>query len=218
MRLSAQTLEFSGYCWQLVSAGLQAPGPNVFDPRTVSCDTQGHLYLELDSVTGFCASLMTQDLFLFGCFEIDLIADFTCWPNTAVLGFFAYPDPEQADDGSHEIDIELSRWGQLYGPCLHYSIWPEAPGKLPQTEKIKCRLNGTHTRHRFVWTPEYFEFTSFHGHSYEETIAQIRFANTRQQNLPMHIYLNLWWFQGRFDNAHSLKASITRFKYQALLN
>lgn len=212
MCLSIPRLEFANYVWQPL-AGKQAPGPNFFDPGLLDCDAQGHLHLMLDAERGRCSSLMIQQTFLFGCFEIDLIAEFSDWPATAVLGFFMYPAREQALDGSHEIDIEISAWGLSHGPCLHYSIWPETPGP-PQTQRFDCRLHGSHTRHRFVWTPDYFEFTSFHGHSDQVLLARHRWANTRQQNRPMHLYLNLWWFQGQYQNAQNIQATITRFAYR----
>lgn len=219
MCLSTPRLEFANYLWQSL-AGMQAPGPNFFDPGLLYCDAQGHLHLTLDAEIGRCSGLMTQQAFLFGCFEIDLIAEFNDWPGSAVFGFFAYPDPLHALDGSHEIDIEISRWGQSHGPCLHYSIWPETPETpgLPQTQSLDGSLNGSHTRHRFVWTPDYFEFTSFHGHSDQVLLARHRLANTRQQNRPMHLYLNLWWFQGQYQDAQTIQATVTRFAYQPWRN
>lgn len=206
------SLRFSGYDWN-VKAGWKGPGHpdngNLWDPDNVWCDAQGRLHLEMRYRAGTwtCAEIWTQrEDFGFGRYEFKAYGDSDNLDRHVVLGFFNYPpegDPLRPD-GTNEIDIEFSRWGDLAPTPTKepgvYGVYPYEDDLAYQKAErfFVFEQNGpTATTHRFFWQSTGVRFESFEGGRqfgywpYEPTDYLLRIP---QRPLPVHI--NLWLFKG----------------------
>lgn len=108
----ARTLKFSGYEWEVRSAGLQGPGPNRWDPENVSVDSKGQLHLKITKVADEwrCAELTLKKRLGFGRYQFQVIGRIDQLDRNIVLGLFNYPTPDVGKEGTNEIDIEFARW------------------------------------------------------------------------------------------------------------
>ncbi len=115
-------LAFSGLAWD-VRRGNGGPGPNAWAPGHAWVDDGGRLHLRLartgDGWAG--AEVRTVDRFGPGPFRIELAAPVEAMHPRAVAGLFLYPTPDVGPDGTHEVDVELTGWGDAARPRVHYA-------------------------------------------------------------------------------------------------
>ena len=111
--VEAATLSWKGHTWQLTSGGMA--GVCQGDPKNVTVDANGYLHLRIsNSATGWTASEMfTTDRLGFGTYQWQVDGPIDSYDKNVVLGLFPYgPAAGIGADGTNEIDIEYSRWGQ----------------------------------------------------------------------------------------------------------
>ena len=119
-----------------------------------------------------------------------------------MLGLFNYPTGDAGPDGTHEIDIEFSRWGDAKNPMGNYTVWPVVRSLKQVSKSFPFSLTGDQTTHRFTWNHDEVKFRSLRGHrndDREEIHAWVYTPkepsrHVSQQPMPLHI--NLWLFKG----------------------
>ena len=202
----ARTVSFSGYQWEVrPSEANGGPGPNSWDENNISVDSQGFLHLKLTERNGkwYCSELSTQEALGFGRYQFSVVGRVDLLDPNLVLGLFNYPEPDVGTDGTNEIDIEFSHWGDPRNPILSYTIFPAKEGVRPTSVSFPLALRGTGlSTHVFDWTPTSILFQSFGGGKTSGTpMASYLFAPRNPTNripqslLPVHI--NLWLFEGQ---------------------
>lgn len=190
-------ISFSGLQW-VVKEGRGGPGGNLWRKENVWLDEKDRLHLTIRKIDGewACAEVYTREKFLYGNYSFRVVGRIDRLDKNVVLGLFAYPGkPEQ--DGTNEIDIEFSRWGEDKRPPGNYTIWPDQPGGEAKTESFDFGLFGSHTTHIFERSRDEVSFASFHGHSEKALIAERKFTGTDISREAMPIHLNLWLFKGQ---------------------
>jgi hypothetical protein len=197
-----RTLEFAGRTW-VVKDGHYGPGPNHFDGDNVFVDDRGRLHLRIvqRGRRWTCAEVRTTDLLGPGTYSFRVEARLDALDPWVVLGMFSYPTPDAGPDGTMEVDIEVTRWGNLVGPWLHYTAWPVRPGRSPRTTASGDALGGTHTTHVYQRLQDRVAFQSFHGHreGVEAAFAAGPVIVTDPGYVsatPMPLHLGLWLFRG----------------------
>ncbi|MFN8490091.1 MAG: glycoside hydrolase family 16 protein [Caldilineaceae bacterium] len=196
------TIQFAGYSWQ-VRSDTGDPGPNIWDANNVWVDAQG-LHLKLSHVGNqwHAAELYMTSALGFGTYQWQIIGPVDKLDPNIVLGLFNYPD--NAPDGTNEIDIEFSRWGDPTADNLNYTVYPAADPNIASTSNTyNFTLNGTYTTHRFNWTTNQVLYQSLNGHTDTNTNEFHRWlfqpsqpkVSIPQQALPVH--MNLWLVKGQ---------------------
>ena len=113
----AATIAWKGHTWQVTSGGMA--GVCQGDPQNVTVDGDGYLHLRISNGGGTwtASELFTTDRLGFGTYQWQVDGPIDTYDKNVVLGLFPYgPAAGIGGDGTNEIDIEYSRWGQATGP------------------------------------------------------------------------------------------------------
>ena len=90
---------------------------------------------------------------LHGYYEYTLQGDQHNLDKNLVLGMFAYKDI------THEVDVELSYWGDTSNPNMAYTVQP-GPPPADMQQRWAMSETGT-TLHSFNWAPNHVLFASY---------------------------------------------------------
>jgi hypothetical protein len=201
----ARTLRFSGYEWQVKEGDGIGPGPCNWSSSNAWVDSAGYLHLKLTRRAGkwYSAEVETLKRLGFGKYQFQVIGPIDKLDKNVVLGIFNYPTPDVGPDTTHEIDVELAKWGNASSPNLNFTVWPAQPRLSPNGRTHRLSLNGTYTTHRFTWRRASVLFQSLYGHRNDDRNEIVRWnfaprdtaSYISQKAMPVHF--NLWLFQGR---------------------
>src|ERR1700722_10085528 len=124
---SPTTISWSGYEWSIRS-GSGGPGPNTWNQNNVFVDANGYLHLQINNQGGVWSSAeldMVSPVTLgFGTFQFHALGRPDLLDPNTVFGFFLYPPASVGPDGTNEIDVEFSRWGNSNAYNGNYTVWP----------------------------------------------------------------------------------------------
>jgi len=149
----AATLAWKGHTWQLTSGGMA--GVCQGDPTNVTVDASGYLHLRIsDGTTGWTSSeLFTTDRLGFGTYQWQVDGPIDSYDKNVVLGLFPYgPAAGIGADGTNEIDIEYSRWGQASGPNGDWTDYPASGTTVGELSYSFTLAPATLSTSRFVWS------------------------------------------------------------------
>lgn len=199
----AADLYFSNLLWH-VRDGFGGPGPNNWSNKNAWVDANGWLHLKISKIGNkwYCPEVVTDQRFGFGEYWFYTIGDLTNFDPNLVLGLFHYTEPDIGPDGTNEIDIEFSRWGDPNFPPGGYTVYPAVTGFSPVNKVFNFSLSGTYTTHGYVWNSTNILFRSGHGHytNYPKLIFSWNFApvnfTKRIPQRPMPLHLNFWLLNG----------------------
>jgi len=217
-----QVIRFSGYEWEVRAAGVGGPGPNHWDPGNVRVDGQGRLHLTLTRRGGAwqCAEVSTRRSLGFGRYQFQVTGALDRLDPNVVFGLFNYPPPAVGPDGTNEIDIEYSRWGDpAYFPASE-TVYPPQPGPKSVSHPFPMPPGLSDTTQRFDWQSGGIAFQSLRGHRDDNQGEYARWAyrpadsrrHIPQQPLPVHI--NLWLMRGRApQDGKEVEVIVKRFSF-----
>jgi hypothetical protein len=220
---AATPISFSGYSWS-VRSGQGGPGPNAWDSRNVWLDAEGRLHLKIARRDGqwSCAEVTLQQRLGFGRYQFEVEGPIDQFDPNIVLGLFNYPTRDVGGDATHEIDIEIARWGNPAFPNGNYVVWPVDPSLKQIANTFEFALTGSGSTHRFDWNPSRVVFQSLQGFirdnqegaEFGRWTFEPKDAPRRLAQKPMPVHLNLWLFQGRppTDNKE-VEVVIRRFSF-----
>jgi hypothetical protein len=192
-------VEFSGYRWRLISQKeKRGPGPNIFDGRNVSIDSEGRLVLETRRRGGrwTSAHVFLMESLGYGSYEIRLAPQEMPLDRRAVFGFFTWDDDPAF--ANREIDIELARWDTPTNANLHYTVQP-AEGRPERGAALEFDFSVAVTL-RFDWLPDSVSFSAESElESFHWTFSGMG-AQAEPFGVPLKgnekLGLNLWLFRG----------------------
>src|SRR5579859_4363234 len=123
--IQAKDIEFGGYSWA-VRSGRGGPGPNAWDENNGWLDSSTNLHLKISQRDGkwSCAEITMRKRVGFGRYQFQVTGRIDRFDDNVVLGLFNYPTRDVGSDGTHEIDIEFSRWGNAKNPMGNHTVWP----------------------------------------------------------------------------------------------
>jgi hypothetical protein len=218
---SAKTLTFGGHTWTVRPDGTGAPRANTWCEDNAFLDSNGYLHLKLtlESNGTWCsAEVYSQDRMGFGTFQWQLNSRVDQLDENVVFGLFQYPTSDVGTDGTNEIDIEFSKWGNVSANALNYTVYPSLAGLSDTTVSYPIALNGNASTHRYIWTSQSVRFQSTHGH-YDNNpypIADWAFSPADSAELigqaPMPVHMNLWVIAPP-SNGQPVEIIITGFQY-----
>jgi hypothetical protein len=195
------TIDWKGHTWQVTSGGMA--GVCEGSAANVTVDSSGNLHLRLakSGSTWTASEIFTTDKLGFGTYQWQVDGPVDTYDKNIVLGLFPYgPAAGIGGDGTNEIDIEYSRWGQANGPNGDFTDYP-ASGNTVGERSFTFSLGGsTLSTSRFVWTTTKIVSSLFSGlvpvTSNDGALEQWAYApanpstNIPQQALPLG--MNLW--------------------------
>jgi len=226
-QVNAQVIRFSGYDWEVRAVGLGGPGPNHWDPSNVRVDTQGRLHLKLTHRNGAwrCAEVTTLRSLGFGRYQFQVTGALDRLDPNVVLGLFNYPAPGAGPDGTNEIDIEYSRWGDPASLPASETIYPAHEGVKPAsvTHEFTMPPDLSDTTQRFDWHKDRIAFQSLRGHrdDNQDEYAHWAFRPADRQRLPQQplpVHINLWLVRGKApQDGKEVEVIVNRFSFTPVM-
>jgi MYXO-CTERM domain-containing protein len=220
---SAATLDWAGHTWQLTSGGMA--GVCDGNPANVSVDGNGYLHMRIshDGGTWSASELFTTDRLGFGTYQWQVEGPIDSYDKNVVLGLFPYgPQANIGSDGTNEIDIEYSRWGQANGDNGDFTDYP-AQGKTVGEESFTFSLSGLTSTSRFEWSSTRITDFLFEGleplTGGAEPLKTWSYApsepttNIPQAALPLG--MNLWCFDAPPSDGAPVEIVIHSFEFVA---
>ena len=197
------TLRFSGYDWKIKTGNGLGPWLNNWRRENVRCEADGlHLQIAYRGGMWTAAEVTTLTYRGPGHYEFKVSGTpLDSLPHTrVVLGLFNYPPAEFGNDrdGTNEIDIEFSKWGDPNREPGQYVVFPADPRLKGQYASSRFFFDQTapSTTHRFNWQSDQIIFESFFG---TQQVAH-RYApldyQSRIPQVPLPIHINLWLYRG----------------------
>lgn len=220
--LASATLRFAGYDWE-VRSGAGDPGPNSWSNSNAWVDDSGYLHLRISQVDGvwYCAEINTTERLGFGTYQFDVQGAIDTLDKNIVFGLFNYPTDDVGPDGTNEIDIEFSRWGDGSYPNGNYTVWPAQAGVAQADYTFDFADTASATTHRFSWSPGAIAFRSAEAGGSGRVFGSWDYApsdpatHIPQSALPLH--MNLWLVDGAApSDGMTVELVITGFSFTPL--
>ncbi|KAA6465184.1 hypothetical protein DYQ86_04345 [Acidobacteria bacterium AB60] len=156
----SKTIRFSGYDWKVRSADSDRGGQtDPYDPANAWTDEKGYLHLRMGEHDGLwsCAEVSLTRSLGNGSY-IFVVRDSSHLGPSAVLGLYTNDDL-RTDDVRSELDVELSRWGNLTGKNAQFVVQPfYVPDNIYRFEAPAGVLT-----YAFRWEPGRVEFKTLRG-------------------------------------------------------
>ena len=217
-KADARTLRFSGYIWNVKAGEARVgPGPNYFsgEPADVWVDKLGRLHLRIVKRGGrwYCSEVYSAKALGFGTYTFTLASRVDQLDKNVVLGLFTWDDaaPEYA---YREIDIELSRWGDVAAANAQFVVQPwDHPGNR---HRFEIALSSVFSTHSFRWSAGEIFFSSYLGHAPTLGDAIETWSYTGADIPPAgagHARINLWLNSGAPSNGHSVEVVVESFRF-----
>ncbi len=200
---AAADLSWKGYTWSVTDGGMAGVANGSAD--NVSVDGAGYLHLKIqkNGNTWTAAELFTTTKLGFGTYQWQVDGPIDTMDKNVVLGLFPYgPAAGIGADGTNEIDIEYSRWGQANGPNGDWTDYPASGSMIGEFTYTFSLSGGTLSTSRFIWTKSSIENFLLEGLEPVTSTAHLLktwkyspqnpTTNIPQQALPLGI--NLWCF------------------------
>jgi len=218
---NAHVIHFSGYDWEVRPDADGGPGPNHWDSGNVRVDSLGRLHLKLTHRNGAwrCAEVTTLRSLGFGRYQFQVTGALDRLDPNVVLGLFNYPPPGGGPDGTNEIDIEYSRWGDPAALPASTTIYPAHPGPASVSHPFPMPPGLTDTTQRFLWQSDTVSIQCLRGHrdDDQQEYAQWAFRPADHQRLPqkpLPVHINLWLMRGKApQDGKEVEVVVERFSF-----
>ena len=215
-------LQWAGRTWNITTGGMAGVAEG--SESNVLVDDKGYLHLKISKSgdTWTAAEVFTTDKLGFGTYQWQIDAPIDRFDPNVVLGLYPYgPAAGIGSDGTNEIDIEYSFWGDPNGVNGDWTDYP-ASGKTIGEKSYEFSLSGgTLSTSRFVWSASQIESSLFAGltaiggttgllnaWTYAPSNATV---NIPQQALPLG--MNLWCFDNPPSDGKEVEVVIRDFQF-----
>jgi hypothetical protein len=218
---AAADLIWKGHTWKVTSGGMA--GVCQGDPKNVTVDANGYLHFRITNTGGTwtASEIFTTDKLGFGMYQWQVDGPIDKYDKNIVLGLFPYgPAAGIGADGTNEIDIEYSRWGQANGVNGDWTDYPNS-GKTIGELSYNFSLDSTLSTSRFVWTKASIQSSLIGGlQPTDSTTGLIKTWTYAPQNAatnipqnPMPLGMNLWCFDAPPSNGQGIEIVIRDFQF-----
>jgi hypothetical protein len=218
---AAADLVWKGHTWKVTSGGMA--GVCQGDPKNVTVDANGYLHFKITNTGGTwtASEMFTTDKLGFGTYQWQVDGPIDRYDKNIVLGLFPYgPAAGIGADGTNEIDIEYSRWGQANGVNGDWTDYPSS-GKTIGELSYSFSLDSTLSTSRFIWTNASIQSSLIGGlQPVDSTTGLIKTwtyaPKTPATNIPqspMPLGMNLWCFDAPPSNGQGIEIVIRDFQF-----
>jgi hypothetical protein len=204
-------ISFSGYSWKVKNdKDKVGPGPNYFSDSdsSVWVDGQDRLHLRIRKIDGrwHCPEVICMDTLGYGSYIFEVVTPPDSIDPAAVLGLFTWsPEPHKYH---HEIDIEISRWGNEHdSKNIQYVVQPFENKK--NVYRFQAKSSEKHI-HAFRWEPKFVEF----GSKVMEDTLSFRMSRKVPYSFKTQARINLWLYKSDSPlHKGRNEVVISRFKF-----
>ena len=218
---NAHVIHFSGYDWEVRPDADGGPGPNHWGAGNVRVDNLGRLHLKLTHRNGAwrCAEVTSLHSLGFGRYQFQVTGALDRLDRNVVFGLFDYPPPGGGPDGTNEIDIEYSRWGDPAALPASATIYPAHPGPASVSHPFPMPPGLTDTTQRFLWRSDSVSIQCLRGHRDDDQQEYARWAfrpadHQRLPQKPLPVHINLWLMRGKVPvDGKEVEVIIGRFLF-----
>jgi len=214
--LSSAQIEFSGFQWS-VQSGVSDHGgrPYVYDTANAWTDPDGKLHLKMGSRNGHwsCAEISLNKKSGYGTYTF-VVEDSSHLRPSAVLGMFTWDDG-RSTNFRNEMDIELSRWGNVRNKNAQFVVQPF----YSEHNLVRFVTSPGTVTYTLEWLPGKAIFTASHRDSRTakpSLIEQHVFTADVPTPADERIHVDLYDFQHVDDANNAEEAVIDRFSFQPL--
>jgi hypothetical protein len=221
-RVQAADLSWKGYDWNITDGGMAGVADG--SSANIAVDANGYLHLHITKTgnTWTASEMFTTQKLGFGTYQWQIEGPIDVFDKQVVLGLFPYgPAAGIGGDGTNEIDIEFSRWGQANGVNADFTDYPDSGNVIGETSFKFSLGGGTSATTRFTWTKDSIESALLKGYqapaSDAELIKKWKYApdnagtNIPQQALPLGI--NLWCFGAPPSDGQNVEIVLRDFQF-----
>src|SRR5436190_239025 len=218
----AATINWKGHTWQVTSGGMA--GVCQGSPANVTIDANGYLHFRISNNGGTwtASEIFTTEKLGFGTYQWQVDGPIDTYDKNVVLGLFPYgPAAGIGGDGTNEIDIEYSRWGQANGPNGDWTDYPASGTTIGELAYTFTLGGGTLSTSRFHWSSTSIANSLLGGlQPVDGTTGLIKSwtyapqnptTNIPQQALPLG--MNLWCFSGPPTDGKDVEIVIRDFQF-----
>lgn len=209
----SKTVHFSGYDWSVRTIASDRGGTiTSYDPENVWTDESGALHLRVSHNSGkwTCAEVKLTRSLGYGSYRFTVRESSHLEP-AAVLSMFTWDDMA-AEENHRELDIEISRWGDLHKKNAQYVVQPYY---VPENVARFSAPSGTLT-HSIVWEPGKASFRTVQGNPKREghVVSDHVFTSGVPKPGGETVHLNLYFFGNAAEPLHHpTEAVIEKFEF-----
>jgi len=211
---SPKILKFSGYEWTTSSGPIfHAGSRNFFDPANVWTDETGALHLRISGSPGKwnVAELKLARSLGYGTYRFQ-VRDVSDLEPSAVLTLITW-DGVGTESDRHELDIDLSRWGNPDNTNVNYVVQPY----YVPANYVAFRVPPGLYTHSFRWEPGKVTFSTVAGSGNAgggRVINQHVFTSDVPPPGGESVRISLYVFgQGKIPMRNENEAIIDKFEY-----
>jgi hypothetical protein len=188
-----KTLAFSGYQWEIRNSMSNRAGSiNAFDESNAWTDGAGLLHLRIAGGPEHWTSgeVRLSRSLGYGSYRF-VVRDISRLEPAAVLSFFTRDD----DGPTREMDIELSRWGELENKNAQYVVQPY----FVAANTMRFDAPGGTLTHWLVWEPGRASFRTARGASpkMNNDVAEHVFSSGVPSPGNERVHMNLYVFDNQ---------------------
>lgn len=222
---NAHVIHFSGYDWEVRPDADGGPGPNHWGAGNVRVDNLGRLHLKLTHRNGAwrCAEVTSLHSLGFGRYQFQVTGALDRLDRNVVFGLFDYPPPGGGPDGTNEIDIEYSRWGDPAALPASATIYPAHPGPASVSHPFPMPPGLTDTTQRFLWRSDSVSIQCLRGHRDDDQQEYARWAfrpadHQRLPQKPLPVHINLWLMRCKAPHdGHEVEVIVKQFSFSPVM-
>lgn len=184
-----RSFEWCGLTWLVKQGDARGPGPNAWSSSTDSVwlDEKQRLHLKIRNINGLwhCAEIRSKLATAYGRYHVELASAVDRLDPQVVFGFFAYADDQ------HEVDLEISSWGERAVPQRQFVVQPyHQAGHLQRSVLLGP---GPGIAYELNWLRSSISASARLGTKTESW----QFTGTVPKADKAHLHLNLWLFRGK---------------------
>ena len=184
-----RSFEWCGLTWLVKEGQGRGPGPNAWlaSEDSVWLDDKQQLHLKIRNINDLwhCAEIRTAQATAYGRYQIELASPIDRIDPQVVFGFFAYADDQ------HEVDLEISSWGERGMPKRQFVVQPyHKDGHLQRSALLGP---GPGIAYELNWLRSSISASARLGTKTDTW----QFTGTVPKADKAHLHLNLWLFRGK---------------------
>lgn len=217
---SGDTIEFSGYKWEVKeSYGKQTgPGNNYFSgsKENVYVDTLGKLHLRLTFKDDkwYCPEVRMVNIHGYGNYFFSIDSLITPLDKDIVVGLFLY-DRKDSLNFHKEVDVEFSQWGNQKSLNSQFVIQP----KEADAHRFFTDFN-KNNKHQISLRPNKIKFKSWYSESYSDKSVLKKYSHWKvSTNKPFEsdnekVSINVWLYKMiEPSNLKEFEIVISKFEF-----
>jgi hypothetical protein len=188
-----RSVAFADRVWAVKVGRARGPGPNNWsaEKEIVRVDAKGNLHLAISPDKGSwnCAEVTAPKSLGYGEYRWVIAGDFSALSLRSILGIFLY------EDDDHEIDFELSRWGEADAPNAQFVFQPSSKDSRHRFDLGKAKVITI----SMDWSEKGVSFRCWGGEdTTKKPLNEWTYKGAKNPKAGRErVHMNFWLFKGK---------------------